>query len=124
MISFRERYYCPNKPAQKCDIQEGDVILLNVEKPNRENWPLGRVLKLNKDQDGIIRSVLVKTSKGEYLRSLDKIVPMEVRSKNDIIVNNSIPLPQEPVIKLTRPRRQAAARAEEVRRQMIKHDLI
>ena len=65
-------------PAQNKDlILEGDVVLLNSD-THRSDWPLGRIVKVNKDSDNIIRSVKVFSQGKTSHKTIEKLVPLEV----------------------------------------------
>ena len=52
------------------------VLIINPDSP-RGHWPLGRVLRVNTGQDGVVRSAIVKTMTGEYLRPAAKLCLLE-----------------------------------------------
>ena len=51
-------------------MQVGDVVLLVDYSAPRRKWDLARVTKVFPGPDGVVRNVQVKTSKGEYKRSV------------------------------------------------------
>ena len=56
----------------------GNVVLLLDENLLRSSWPLGRILKVFPNQnDGLVRSVKVKTRTSVLVRPIDKIVLLE-----------------------------------------------
>ena len=57
----------------------GEIVLLVISGLKRYQYPLGRVTQIYPDHEGIVRSVLVKTEKGEYKRPVSKIIPLEIR---------------------------------------------
>ena len=65
------------KPGYK--IQIGDVVLIEDENRKRVLWPLGQIIQVYPGNDGEVRVVKVKTSKGELVRPVQKIYPLEVR---------------------------------------------
>jgi hypothetical protein len=55
-----------------------DVVLVLEENKPRCNWPLGRVIQVYTNAgDKLVRSVKLKTSSSELVRSVDKIVLLE-----------------------------------------------
>ncbi|KAJ8033443.1 hypothetical protein HOLleu_23685 [Holothuria leucospilota] len=44
----------------------------------RGRWPLGRVVKVFPGRDGHVRVVKVKMKKGEVMRGITKVCPLEV----------------------------------------------
>ena len=57
----------------KKNLQEGDVVIIN-EGDQRNNWRLGRVIEINKSDDGNVRSCKLKTMSGELIRPINKLV--------------------------------------------------
>ena len=55
-------------------IEVGDMVLILENKTPRGIWPVGRVQKVNKGKDNVVRSCLVKTSKGDLLNQLSDLV--------------------------------------------------
>ena len=54
-----------------------DVVLVANEVTPRKCWPLGRVVRLNKGNDGLIRSVEVKTQFSLLVRPVTKLCLLE-----------------------------------------------
>ena len=129
LVSLRERYYDANPPRDYCDLRVDDAVLLNNEKHSRESWPLGRITKVNKDNDGVLRSIVIKTQNGEFLRTPDKIVPLELNPRRDNPTPTVEPL-SEPIASdiitksQERPKRKAALEAEKERRKLIKDAML
>ena len=130
LVSLRERYYDANPPRDYCALQVDDAVLLNNEKPSRESWPLGRIIRVNKDKDGILRSIVIKTQNGQFLRTPDKVVPLELNPRRESPIPSIEPLP-EPVFNSNlvemsreRPKRKAALRAERGRRKLIENAML
>ena len=59
-------------------VKLGDIVLISIENTKRLNWPLGRIIKIFTGADGKERMVKVKTSKGELLRPLERLYPLEI----------------------------------------------
>lgn len=57
------------------NLNIGNLVLIKDENVPPTNWPLGRVLQthISKD-DQLIRSVLVKTTAGQYWRPIHKLI--------------------------------------------------
>ena len=60
------------------NLQEGEVVLLLDPNVPRGPWPMARVEKTYPGQDGLVRVVDVKTSKGLFKRPVTKIVRLEM----------------------------------------------
>lgn len=60
------------------NLQENDVVLLKDESLHRNNWPLGRVTKIIKSQDSLVRKVEITIvtdgKKKTFLRPVDQTV--------------------------------------------------
>lgn len=67
------------------------MVLIQDERPNRLQWPLGIVQKLYPGRDGLVRTVEVKTSKGVLVRPVQKIHMLELStSVSDKSVSDEI----------------------------------
>lgn len=63
---------------QQRNFAEDDLVLILDENKPRNSWPLGRILEVHPSRnDGLVRSVKVKTSTSELVRPIDKIVLLE-----------------------------------------------
>lgn len=63
-------------------LQTGDVVLLVDYSSPRGKWEIGRISKVFPGQDGVVRNVQVKITKGEYKRSVQRCCPsIEQREK-------------------------------------------
>lgn len=58
-------------------LQVGDLVLYEDGISKRADWPLGRVVELHPGRDGKIRSVTIKTARGETKRALQRLVQLE-----------------------------------------------
>ena len=61
-----------NKRAENKEIKEGDVILLLNERHSRDEWPLARITKLFRSQDGVVRSVECKVAHSSKTKRVTK----------------------------------------------------
>ncbi|XP_077869796.1 uncharacterized protein LOC144362083 [Saccoglossus kowalevskii] len=59
-------------------IKVGDVVLVHHDTDKHVNWKLATVLKLNRGNDGIIRSAHIRTANGLTSRPVTKLYPLEV----------------------------------------------
>ena len=55
------------------NLQVNDMVLLTSENYPPLHWPLGRVIEVMPGNDGIVRVILVKTSKGTYKKPAHKV---------------------------------------------------
>lgn len=58
-------------------IQVNDIVLIHSDVDKRIKWKLGRVIMTFPGKDGSIRVAKVKTEKGEFLRPVQKLYPVE-----------------------------------------------
>lgn len=56
----------------------GDVVIVASDNVKRIKWPLGLVTELLPGADGFVRVAKVKTKTGEYLRPIQRIIPLEI----------------------------------------------
>ena len=54
-------------------IEVGDMVWILENHTPRGIWPVGRVQKVNKDKDNFVRSFLVKTTKGDFVKPAIKL---------------------------------------------------
>ncbi|GBN71959.1 hypothetical protein AVEN_181744-1, partial [Araneus ventricosus] len=62
------------------EIKLGEVVLIGSDNVKCTDWPLGFVIELLLVKDGVTRLVRLRTSKGELLRPVQRIFPLEVSS--------------------------------------------
>ena len=65
-----------NRPTR--NFQEGDLVLLADEKRPRGQWPMRRVQEVYPSQDGLVRSVQVKTTTSVLKRPVSKLCNLEM----------------------------------------------
>ena len=63
---------------EKADLKINDLVLVLEKDVVRGQWPLGRVLEVFPGPDGHVRVVKIKTSKGEVMRNITKVCPLEL----------------------------------------------
>lgn len=57
------------------NLKIGDIVILKEDNAPPACWPLGKVMSVNKNtKDNLVRSVLIKTCKGEYMRPINKLI--------------------------------------------------
>jgi len=59
------------------NLGPGDLVLLRDDNSARCDWPIGRIVEAYKGRDDLVRSALVKTSRGNYKRPISKICLLE-----------------------------------------------
>ncbi|GFR33128.1 DUF5641 domain-containing protein [Trichonephila clavata] len=65
------------KPSVERNLRFGNVILEGNTK-SKFLWDLGRIAKVMQGRDGLVRSCVVKTKKGEFKRPVQLIYPLEL----------------------------------------------
>ncbi|KAG1672253.1 Seipin [Nymphon striatum] len=73
-------------------IEVGALVLIREDHLPRMQWPLGIVVDLYPGRDGLIRSVRIKTSKGEVNRPIQRLHSLEVNRFDNVKVDVSDPL--------------------------------
>lgn len=58
-------------------IKMGDIVLIGNDNDKRMDWPLGLVTELLSAKDGEIRLVRLKTARGQVLRPVQRLYPLE-----------------------------------------------
>ena len=64
-----------------CRLKLGSIVLMRDDELPRMSWPLGKIVKLFPGNDGIARTVEVKTSRGNFIRSIQRIHDLEVHEE-------------------------------------------
>ena len=69
------RTKCKNSFTQ---VAVGDVVLVGNDTQRRLDWPLAIVKEVLLGKDGDTRVVRLKTEKGELIRPIQRLIPLEV----------------------------------------------
>ena len=59
---------------EKRNLQVNDIVLLKDENSPRNEWPLGRIQEVEQSNNGLARSVKLKTKNGVLRRPVNKVV--------------------------------------------------
>ena len=90
------------------------VVLIHDETP-RNQWKLGVIIHLHQGKDGLVRSVTLRTTKGNLIsRPIEKLYPLEVLAEEDNLQDSKEKLKNPEEITSTsekRTQRAAARRA-------------
>ncbi|KAG1690267.1 Seipin [Nymphon striatum] len=73
-------------------IEVGALVLIREDHLPRMQWPLGIVVDLYPGRDGLIRSVRIKTSKGEVNRPIQRLHSLEVNRFDNVKMDVPDPL--------------------------------
>lgn len=83
---FRSEYLGQLHLSQKRhggrQISVGEVVLIGNDQDKRIDWPMGRVTEVIHGKDDKVRLVKVTTSKGQYLRPIQRLYPLECTDFN------------------------------------------
>lgn len=71
----------------KHDVMVGSIVLLREENTPPLKWPLGRITRVHKGADGLVRVVDIRTQNGTYTRAISKICILPITSETE---NNSL----------------------------------
>ena len=130
LTALRERHYGAQKPTDKNQIKVGDIVLVQVDR-SRNEWPLGKIVNIHGNPENTIRSVDVLCAGKISVRTVDKLVPLEVSSANIVQKESHLAESEESSVELlsqvepsVRPKRKAATQAEALRQQLIRDDLL
>lgn len=63
-------------------IAIGDIVFVGNDLQKRLNWPLARIKEIFPGKDGIVRVVKLQTAKGELVRPVQRLIPLEVEAES------------------------------------------
>ena len=66
------------KFQKRGQLKEGSVVLIHEENLPRLRWPVGVVVKLYPGRDGRVRAVDVRTKRGVFTRSVQRLHDLEL----------------------------------------------
>ena len=99
----------------------GEIVLIVGEEKNRGRWMKGKVLRIVKGADGVVRGVVLLHKGNRLERPIQAIRPLEIRSaEKETIVKKE----EEPTKEPNREKRKAAADAQAKIRELAKDDVI
>lgn len=76
--------------TQNCSLSKGDLVLIKEDNIPRLKWPLGLVTDVFPGKDGFVRSVKLRTSKGEITRSIQRLYNLEVPRSEEMDVSGRL----------------------------------
>ncbi len=79
---WKKEYLLELQAAQKWHLPQkapriGEIVLIGEDNVPRSQWRLGRILECKAGRDGLVRSCLLRTPKGEVRRPLLRLYRME-----------------------------------------------
>ncbi|KAJ8889130.1 hypothetical protein PR048_008624 [Dryococelus australis] len=72
-----------NRPkwwSKKPNLQPGDMVIIKDEKLTRQQWKLGRIMDTFTGEDGLVRTVTVKTATGDLKRPITKLAWLPIQA--------------------------------------------
>merc|ERR1711888_196549 len=87
LTSLRARFYGNDTATNTVPLAVGDVVLLEAG-TNRERWPLGKVLEMLPDPDGIVRAVKILSRGRETIQSLLSLTCIGIHQASSFINNH------------------------------------
>lgn len=117
LTSLRQRYQ--GRTRSKSHPSEGDIVLIKGEEKNSNNWKIGKVTKLIKGNDEVVRGVKLQSGKTIIERPIQLIYPLELQCderKDEMSLDASA--------KEFKPRRQVAINAEAKNKELFERESI
>ena len=99
LTSLREYHYGAKPGNKSSQLQVGDIVLIDCDN-TRTSWPLGKIVELLPDKQGIVRVVKVLSKGNITLRTVEKLIPLEIQAATNDDTSLEV-----------RPKRQAALNA-------------
>ena len=93
-------------------MARGKVVLIHDETP-RNQWKLGVIIQLHQGKDGLVRSVTLRTAKGNLIsRPIEKLYPLEVLAEEDNLQDSKDKFKNPEEIRSTSEKRTQRASAQ------------
>ncbi|XP_069186421.1 uncharacterized protein [Procambarus clarkii] len=83
LTALKEYHYGANNLYNRINLNPGDIVLVDSDRP-RSKWPIGQIVSVHPDCQGILRIVKVKCRGNTTLRTLEKLVPLELAGKEHV----------------------------------------
>ena len=126
---LRNSHRLKTSDAEGQTVAVGDVVIVHEDGLHRGLWKLGRVERPIKGKDGLVRGAVVKltTPKKRHptwlRRPLQRLYPLEFGARSQGDSTEDIQMSQME-LKMQRPRREAARRADRQRRALMENELL
>ncbi|GIY98472.1 reverse transcriptase [Caerostris extrusa] len=79
----------PQSFSKRRNLSPGDIVLVGSDNTKRLNWPLGCTIELFKGKDSVERVSRLRVAKGEIIRPIQRIYPLELSSSE---ILNDVPV--------------------------------
>ena len=78
ITSLRQRHYNGCRVESQHHLHPGALVILVQNSQLKATWPLARILEVYPDEEGVIRTVKVKTEHDTFVRATNLVVPLEL----------------------------------------------
>lgn len=72
--------------CKTASVAVGDVVLIGSDNMKRISWPLGKIIEVMPGKDSVTRLVRLKTERGELLRPIQRLYPLEVSAAESVLI--------------------------------------
>ena len=69
--------------VKRLNLEIGDIVIISDPRSPRGHWPMGRIIKVHPDAEGVVRSAIVKTKSGVLARPITKLCLLESPSSSE-----------------------------------------
>ena len=77
-MSLRQRHYNGCRVESQHHLHPRALLILVQNSQPKATWPLARILGVYPDEEGVIRTIKVKTEHDIFLRATNLVVPLEL----------------------------------------------
>ena len=78
LTSLHQRHYNGCRVESQHHLHPGALVILVQNSQPKATWPLARILEVYPDEEGVIRTVKVKTEQDTFLRATNLVVSLEL----------------------------------------------
>lgn len=71
-------------------VLPGQVVLVNIDNCPPLDWPIGRITNINPGKDGITRVATIKTTRGIYVRPVNKLALLPIDDNEQLFVAQDV----------------------------------
>lgn len=64
------------KTDNSSQLKVGQLVMMREDDVMPWTWTLARVLEVHQEKDGVVRTVTLRTAKGDYKRPIVKLAPI------------------------------------------------
>ena len=89
LTSLHQRHYNGCGVESQHHLLPGALVILVQNSQPKATWPLARILEVYPDEEGLIRTIKVKTEHDIFLRATNLVVPLELPVKAILLKEKS-----------------------------------